>query len=200
MISRAQDLYNKLVEDADMGPDGVMEAHDTIERLSKLVPEMTAQCSFFRSMQVRRLLNIKPEHWNPMDLRRAEQIVIEIERLKDQQGSYESVLALAVLGVRRKSYPLALKKLDTLHEERLALDNVRKAGNREAQEGQEPVVAAGDDDGDEVSIESAESGGEPPGVLSSVGEIDRDELDPETAEALKVLEAEVRQVEGKNEG
>ena len=102
----------KLKEHVNMDGDEVIAANDVISRQVKWAPEITALCTISTSMSIRRLLTI-PEHtWNQTDLRICKQAIVEIERLKELEGSHKVTLALACLGVRKNTLHFALKYLD----------------------------------------------------------------------------------------
>ena len=93
--------------------DAVLAAHDRIQHWAKTRPEFVARCKFGRSMQVRRLKNVQPKHWNPTDWAGAEAVLVEIENLRKTAHDPACVLALAVLGVETDDLPAVLALLES---------------------------------------------------------------------------------------
>ena len=96
----------------NMSADRVLELSDQIQNRAKAHPELTAACQFGRSMQVRRLLSVRPQSWNQTDYSNAQEIVISIESHLKHKDEEAHALALAVLGVETTSLDAALRALE----------------------------------------------------------------------------------------
>lgn len=91
--------------------DRVLNLSDQIHELSKKNYELTALCQFGRSMQVRRLLGVRPQSWNPTDFSNADAVVTSIDHHMKNSSEDAHVIALAVLGVEVEGLERALSKL-----------------------------------------------------------------------------------------
>jgi len=173
----------KLREHVNMDGDEVIAANDVISRQVKWAPEITALCTISTSMSIRRLLTI-PEHtWNKTDLRICKQVIVEIERLGELKPSHRVTLALACLGVRRQSLPLALKYL--VDKANLVKDTVDDKANLVTEEVEVGKVV--------------ERKGEPPiEVFHSLATLDTSTLDPDTAAQLQAMQEGVALEQGKS--
>lgn len=185
-MANAENLYRRLRDAVNMTGDEALATHDRVEKLVKRAPEMTVHCRLSHSMQLRRLLIIKPIHWNDSDRTHCEQILAHIEALKRMGTGHSITLALGCVGVRRKALPAALRALVSATEA--------------AQASTEPPEQSGQGVGE---AEQAPPEGRPaaapakPEVLGSLKDLNTDELDAETAAQLKQLQELVAVETGK---